>query len=261
MTSLRRLLSMVLVLALTGPASAATLVAEYQFENNVADSTANANNGTVRGAAISYVAGRFGSAAHFGGATAISVPSSASLNMPSSYTIALWFRNAVGVDPTPVSNAQLLGKNGAASNRSYGMFLSGADELDAFFQPTADLNARDITLPGVTFNDGLWHLFVTTYDAADGSQRLYADGVVRVTQTLATGLTLINSTPALVIGAFSGALDGASSFSSFYQGDLDDIRFYSGALTGAEITALTLPDPSSLGLALVGVAVALRRRR
>jgi hypothetical protein len=107
--------------------------------------------------------------------------------------------------------------------------------------------------------------FAVTFDGTSGSNNVqfyrgYTDtpAAVVATVTLAVSNTGL-STEVLSLGGHTG-LNAPRTF----HGLLDDVRIYGSVLSGAEIAqvqASSLPEPTCLGLLLVGGMMVMRRRR
>lgn len=136
---------------------------------------------------------------------------------------------------------------------------NGADRFNVYLGDTTNkgYHSTDIAIPR-----GEWtHLAFTYSDAAD-ELKLYVDGQLRTT---ATTSGLVNLDSGLTIGTREDLA------ASFFDGTLDELAFYSRALSGDEILArfgagppvAHAPEPAGLLLALAGglCLVLLRRRR
>jgi hypothetical protein len=101
---------------------------------------------------------------------------------------------------------------------------------------------------GVPFpTDGQWHVYALVVDTAS---HLYIDGV-----NVANGPAVFGPaayTPTRLGNQFGG-------YAEYLGGELDEVRIYSGALTGAEVGTL-VPEPASM-LAPLAAAPLVRRRR
>ncbi|HEY3862778.1 MAG TPA: LamG-like jellyroll fold domain-containing protein [Verrucomicrobiae bacterium] len=102
-------------------------------------------------------------------------------------------------------------------------------------------------------NDGAYHFVVVTRDQVTGMKTIYIDGAIDA-RTEAARLVLSDSHQVTV-----GAGDDASypnpitldSFYNGYDGDLDDLQFYSGVLNADEVKALYL-NPGSTAPNIAG---------
>jgi hypothetical protein len=142
---------------------------------------------------------------------------------------------------------------------------SAARSLSVWFKMSANSNAEFISYGGNTFSgcrfalyrdtttgvgveisgsgaasawtyDNLWHHLATTYDASATNATacsVFLDGVRMSVTTSASGVTINTVKTPVTIGAISGA---TSSYN--LNGQIDDARIYSRALTAPEIRLL-----------------------
>ena len=107
------------------------------------------------------------------------------------------------------------------------IFLWGADD--------------DVEFTGLNLTDGMWHSVAITYDGA-GQASLYADGVF--SQTLSyfnTGFERTINYNTIGDNNWLGVVDG---YDHPYTGNLQNIAFYSYALTAAEAAVIYTSSPS-----------------
>ncbi len=183
----------------------------------VTDSSGYGNNGTWSGTAT-YVAGKKGQAGRFNGSSHVSVPDAASLNM-ATLTVALWTKVNV-----PTSPPYLVGKS--EDYTGYGIY-------EYNWGPTG----KDIAaMTGQCWGGGAgryspvlgqWHFYAMSVNRA-GAMRFYVD------QNLIGEKADCDFTDAvsdLVIGKHY-------SMDEFFNGDIDDVRVYSRALSAEELAQL-----------------------
>ncbi len=198
-------------------------VAAYGFEEPsgaaVADSSGTGNNGTLANATRT-TAGRFGSALTFNGSNAwVTVPDAPSLDLTSSMTLEAWVRPATlaGAWRTVLMKEQ-------AGNLVYDLYAgrtgSPAAPLSEVYASGSPVAAQATT--GLALNT--WSHLASTYDGE--IVRLYVNGIQVATQAAVGDLP--NSTGALRIG-------GNNIWSEWFDGQIDEVRVYGRALTGAEI--------------------------
>jgi hypothetical protein len=198
------------------------LVGEWLCAGNVTDTSGNANNGTAT--AITYGADRHGkgsAACFFDGKTSgISVPSSASLGVTTSWSLSVWVNaTSFSVLAGIVSKYQTNNAKGPAVRLSYYSPFTGVDIDEAINTPDAGngmLSAGSWTHIGAVVNGT--------------SVTCYVNGVVSYTGT--AGYTAQTNSDPLVIG-----IDYANRF---FAGAIDDVRLYDRVLSAAEIEALYL---------------------
>jgi chitodextrinase len=208
--------SLLSVSALLAEAAAAGSgpVAAYPFDEGAGvtlhDLSGRANTGTVSGAA--WESGRFGNALSFdGGADAVTVPDSSSLDLLAGMTIEAWVR------PRALGGRRAVAAKEQSAAPVYALYASDdAGVPSGHIYALGDVGVGGTSpLPLLT-----WTHLAVTWDATVLS--LYVDGT-RVASRLALGV-LLPSAGALRIG---GSVDGL----------IDELRIYDRALSAAEIGA------------------------
>ena len=200
-------------------ATSTGLVAAYSFNEgtgtSVADASGNGNSGTLSGA--TWVAGKYGGALNFNGASnVVVINNSSSLALTNRMTLEAW------VMPTVAQS---------------GWRTIMQKETDAYFLHASGGGAALAPTAGGTFNGALDYfaaptaLAVNTWSHValtwDGSiMRLYINGVEAASKSR-TG-TLQSTTTPLRIG-------GNSPYGEFFLGRIDEVRIYNRALSAAEI--------------------------
>jgi Concanavalin A-like lectin/glucanases superfamily/PA14 domain len=113
-------------------------------------------------------------------------------------------------------------------------------------------------------NDGQWHLITLTRDAANGEIKIYVDGVLDAQGVGEAGGKTI---PFNLIGAVTRTgVDQVPNGYNFFNGQLDDVRFFNAVLSPADVVGL-LPQvtaapaaPTNLTATVSGGAVTLQWR-
>lgn len=235
-------LILILVLVLATPAGATTLVAHWAFDEGSGTSAAD-SAGTHTGTLVSsptWTTGRYGGGLDTSGGY-VSVAHAADLGNFSQMSLAMWVysRQWTG-DPVPIS------KDG--NSGYYWQRYSGTSRLGIWVGSGERGHVGNPTLDA-------WHHIAWTWDGSTFTP--YLDGVAQTTVAY-TGTIDPSATGALLIGAYTGGALGLN-------GIVDDVAIWSGALSGAEITAvmngsLGVPEPgSAVALAVLAVGLAVRR--
>jgi hypothetical protein len=196
------------------------LVGWWRAEGDARDSVGT-NHGTLEGA-VTFSAGKIGQAFEFDGTDAVTVPSSTSLDVLQGYSVAFWIKSHAW----PSSEALLLNKFvNAAEDKLVGIEPSGNVSFylhDVMHQ--ARLNSTK------ALSTDTWHHLATTYDGAHST--IYIDGILDAF-VAATG-NLSNSSGALAFGFNTGR----SGSWVHFVGELDEIRWYTRALSASEVALL-----------------------
>ena len=202
------------------------LIARYPFDGNANDVSGNNNNGTLVGG-VTLTTDRFGApnrAYSFNGTSSyISVPTSASLNSPSTAcTQAAWVylygTSLVGSGFNPLIMKSLTTENGFM----YRM-VANPDYIAAAFNTWDTSQGAAQTTP---LNQ--WHHVATVFNGS--TLRMYYDGAFIGSQPMV--MTIAADTRALTIGAdVPGVLE-------IFNGKIDDVCIYNRALSDADILQL-----------------------
>lgn len=156
-----------------------------------------------------------------------STPDAATFDFPGSFTIELRFQSNAPHDGVLVG--KFWQNSGSPLDDSYLISVRAADTVQARIQTTLQL--LDLRAGG-DIHDGEWHHVALVYDTADNVAELYLDGELRASQTLIG--TLHNTNVALRLGA---VLDGGS-LSTFFNGRMDELRFWITARRGQQAWCL-----------------------
>ncbi len=169
------------------------------------------------------------------------------------YSTSLWFR----ASPTNGELGGLLGGLTSTVDNRYFETDAWSDTsiISAKHRGTNFATAEAPANPG--YFDGNWHHVVGVFSATN-SRSLYVDGVLVATNNTAAN-TAVNPVRFSI-----GLLDRPSS-ADFYNGDMDEVSVYRGALTQSEVSSLYavgVPEPSTCLLAATAaLGLAFRRRR
>ena len=196
------------------------LVAYYPFNGNANDASGTGNNGIVYGATLTT--NRFGNANaayNFAGngTTYISVPSSPSLVITNTITMAVWIKSKGGGTYGP----RIVSKGPPC----YEINFSNTGT-----SPSANFDLQTLTTVSSTISlaQNNWIYLVGTYDGQ--AMKYYTNGVLAA-QASVTGAIGTNSEP-LGIG------ENLDDHSDCFNGAIDDVRIYNVALTSNQVSQL-----------------------
>ncbi len=227
-------LSMGLSPLLPEPAGLSTgLIAYYPFNADAADSSGHGHDGIAHN--LTTTSNRFStanSAWSFNGTNAyFSIPSSSELTLSTNFSVSLWiFQRDAQFEGYRLVDKAYAGETNGIILDTYGNFAEGSGRR---------LRLQTGTVPGVAINVVgntvyslfEWHNVVATVSGTTG--RLYLDG--RLDGSGNVGRISQNDLD-IFIGAdhpFKG-----SGNSHWFNGVIDDVRFYSRALMASEISEL-----------------------
>jgi hypothetical protein len=212
------------------------LVAWYPFNGNAQDESSYHNNGSVDGATL--INDRFGhanSAYYFDGVNdRITVPNNDMIDFDNdeSFTIALWMKTTNASEGCPL-NKQYAGYwNGYCFclNNSDAGYCTQAGHIMFYAAAGGDEDACSNN----TVNTGEWVFVTSIYNRTENSVKLYINADLQSDIGRISGN--IKTTQNLQIGYGPTTYNNEGYF--YYQGALDDIRFYSRILSQEEIDAL-----------------------
>ena len=204
----------------TGPISL------YNFDDDVLDSSGNANHGTVTGN-TTFTAGINASAFDFDGSTLITLANEGNFDFDrtDSYSFATW----INPDVTGIQN--LFDKR-TGTDGGYVFWLDG--NKPAFFT-SSDSGNRLSVRATTALSTGTWQHVAITYDgsSAAGGVTMYVDGspvaTTTTTDTLSSGNTLNDAAPKV----------GAKFNSSrFLDGQMDILEIYNSELSADKVSEL-----------------------
>ena len=222
-----------LCVALAMSANAATLIHYYPFTVDASDQ-AGTDHGTLQGGASVS-----GGVLNLDG-TNDHVTFAAHL-IPGAGSFSVWMSSKVGFAGPVGGIMEMISQGGSGS---------------AFYLGPAGTTTRvgdNWTSAYTPFpSDGLWHNYAVTVDAVNDITRLYIDG---------SQVSFIN----IEIGHGAGGTHTFlgkqySTHGEYWNGQIDNVRIYTGELTPGEITALNgggseVPEPWTMALTGAGLIV------
>ena len=218
------------------------LVAYYPFNGNANDGSGNGNNGIDSGATLTT--DRFGDvskAYSFNGQNDfISIPNSASLNIPGSFTVSLFFKYSGAGTPGKIYWT-MINKNstGGGNYDPFHIFVEAINNSADNMVPGqlgirfADgiIGHERLFMSKTLVNDGNWHFVAFVYDSIDHSYNFSVDNILDSTMDVGSGWQATTNTAPVTLGNWP-------AYGAFFNGSLDDIRIYNRAFNATEISAI-----------------------
>jgi arabinan endo-1,5-alpha-L-arabinosidase len=206
------------------PFEEAKLMAKYSFEDSLRDSLGKFSSGSVtgnridnNGGSITYEEGKHGKAAVFNGASGVRLPNGLISN--NKYSVSLWLKpqqlttyTTTFFGGADLNNWVSLVPNGPAGGNT--MVWSGSSRW--YDAPT-----------GLTIKPGEWTNVVFSVD--NGTIVMYVNGVQKFTGTNFPNIFTTNN------ASFSL---GVNWWDTPFNGLMDELHIYDGALTPAQVTNL-----------------------
>jgi hypothetical protein len=188
-----------------------------------ADSSGNANTGTLMNGAA-WTAGTSGQAVALDGVDDyVRIPHAAALDAYP-LSVAVWFKTT-----TTTGIRGLINKYVASSFNGYQIFINNGSLCAWYMKDAANYvyDGTSCTLSTAGANDGQWHHAMLVVDALGG--RLFLDGVQKNSRAW-TGLAgAATTTQEIDLGSYAG---------SYLPATVDEFRIYNRALSTTEVTQL-----------------------
>jgi fibronectin type 3 domain-containing protein len=198
----------------------AGLVAAYGFNegsgSTTADSSGNANTGTISGATWTP-SGRYGQALSFNGASSrVEINDANSLDLTTGMTIGAW------VNPTTLSGWRTVILKEISGGLAYGLYAYDNAPRPAAYINTGSGELAALGTAGIPLNT--WSHLAATYDGT--TLRLFVNGS-QVGSRAVSGAIRVSTNP-LRIG-------GNAIWGEYFNGVIDEVRIYNRALSQLEI--------------------------
>ena len=212
----------------------ANLQAFFPFNGNASDAGPNqlipGQTGTVNYTGADRKA-TTNSSAIFDGASYLNVADHSALNLESdNYSISCWIKT------TRTSKMMIWQESGAKGAKDNQTWLRIGDNSTTQFLRFATEDATGGTILSVgsagRVSDGSWHHVVCVREGTN--IKVYVDGVKISNEGNATAIKDVSNESGFKIGA----QEGATSYSNFFDGQLDDLIVYKRALSAQEVLDL-----------------------
>jgi hypothetical protein len=217
------------------------LAAHYELDGSLSDLSGGYRHGRTIAGDPTFDIGRVGRAASFDGDTQVSFGPIGSFERSDAFSIAAWIRGR-GKLPMAVYR-----KRDGVDGRGYELtfddvVLSGVQRWSARLTATISSGGPNGTIAVRTRDRvrlGDWQHVVMVWDGSGRSAglRLFLNG-------LPADVEIVQDTLGESIAALSPFTVGTRTLERSYNGQIDDLRLYSRALTAAEIEALAVHEPA-----------------
>jgi hypothetical protein len=197
--------------------------AYYKLDNSAEDETGS-YDGTESN--IEYRFGRYGQAAVFNGIVSASRSkiTTSGLTTYNNFSISFW------LNPDDVNNTRLIMGTSESflTQTGFGVFFGLTGNGNLTWRVSNGTSAVDIEKSSIS--TGNWHHIVITQNTSNNEKKLYVNGNLETTST-----STINTTGQ----AYSLIIGGYNTYNNTpYDGDIDQVRIYSTALTDSQVTQL-----------------------
>ncbi len=225
-----------------------SLIAHYEFEDNINDSTSNYNLSIANTGSLTYNnTGKYGKSFVFDGVNYLKTITN-SINESATGTISFWMKDN---DDEAGMTFLAMQDNNVTSYYSPSIYSNGSNELASH----GDYAGNPLLASPVdTLFDDNWHHVVLTFSGTDTAQ-FYVDGVAISMQPGDLENFRIGTT--MYLGAQFNPNTNAPNTPQFtpYTGEMDDVRIYNRELNATDVTELYNYSPPKLTLKAHGGAV------
>ena len=208
-------------------------VALYQLNGNANDLSPNAYNGTAPD--VSYGTGVFGQAGVFNGSTSRIQLDGLSgtgnfFGQIQTFTLSIWFKT------TSTASSNLFSDY---AGQSYNLQILFTDSTGEILVATrySDNSQKTTTSNASNLNDGAWHNVVVTMNGAYGVRNVYIDG--QFDNSISLGGPTFNNTLEQRVNL---AAVYTNTYSSYFNGEIDQVRIFDTALDATQVEALYLEE-------------------
>ena len=189
------------------------------------DSSGNNNNGAMSGSGVMRTAGRVGSGAltFDGSGGRVTIASSGSLNLTSSFTITAWLRaSSLSGYQTPVHK-------GVSAACSYWLQTKNSNPTSGFGTASTCSGYAEHVVTNTTLQTNVWYHVAARFDNAANTFTYYVNA--NPTYSASETRVPVGSTESLIFGESPYAGGNYER----WRGQLDEVRIYNRALTAQEI--------------------------
>lgn len=224
------------MITIAGLAFPQTPAAYWNFDEGSGDTVKDSVGGSTGkfSGAVSWTAGKSGSALRFNGVDShVNCGPTPSLNFSADFTVMLWMKAAkAGSDKNPYSGVLgkfMYGPGGKGINR-YDIILHNSGMVRAAIRGDKNI---DTGMAGPNLLDDSWHHIALAVTRT--SVKYYVDGKL-VKDTAGEWVPNANEAP-LTIGYRDGGMPA-------FNGVIDEVKFFSGALSAADISSQSSTAPA-----------------
>ena len=220
------------------------LIAYYPFDGNTNDASGNERHGNVAGEiAPTVIDGVIGQAYSFHEAEDgyITTPVRLAPRQDNALSVVCWIR--VSIENKYSSDGDtgtVWGRMKAGGREGVKLGVYSSHHKKKERRNKVEFNGRSETydqhkIRPLVVNDGNWHMIAVVWDRGDCT--MYVDTGLAGTIRCSYDLDRRGNVP-IFIGAKNNEKDGAVEEDRLFRGDIDEVRFYSRALSIAEIREL-----------------------
>lgn len=193
-------------------------------------------NEIVLSSGASLSAGHIGNALTLNGTTGAALATSTrGMTATQALTLAAWVKHT-----DAVSFDTIVSKGSAVNGRGFAFGFNGAN---LYFGKIGGVLSTSTVAP----SNGVYHHVAVTYAQSTGDMKFYLDGVLSQTINEGSAITQYFDSDPFTIGNF---VDNTT----FFNGQIDDMRIYNSILTDPEILAIATEDLAAPTVAITSPA-------
>ncbi|MDH3277152.1 MAG: hypothetical protein OEL77_02845 [Nitrosopumilus sp.] len=223
------------------------LLAYFQFDGTLRDSSGNGNHGVFSGTNEQYSTGVFSSQSllvNEGEYVVLENENNFDFESNQPFSVTFWVNNSQETNhPAVISKASPFWQGWKISLCDF-----DCDGIHFYMRGLTNTKLLEVYSDGV-LNDGQWNHVAVVYDGSKlaSGLKIYINNVETIPTIIQDTLgqsSILNDSPMVISGTMSQAM---------YSGQLDDLRIYSGALVPADVTEIfssSVPHVTSLDLSL-----------
>lgn len=202
------------------------LVAYYKLDESSGNASDSVGNITASNSSVTYVSGKINNGASFNRSAYLSLGTPSTLNFQGAMTISFWMYTS----PTELYTMLIADATSSAANGVYIIYTHPTRVIGFGWGNGSTATSRETNNDAYTINT--WTHITVTRDSSK-NQKIYVNGVeASYSQTENTSTPIYGTLQGLAIGR-----KGSSSY-NYYTGLLDEVGFWSRALSKDEISQL-----------------------
>lgn len=212
------------------------LVAHYKFEGNLSDSSGKGHNGSEIGSIAYASGGASGQALKLENGGYVKIPGSESLNLGEQFTLSAWVKLAAEENDVNRYNTVLFKEHPTEPNYFiYKAVASGTHDVRLDIQQLSTGFEPVVGTDGVGSLDLSSKWTMVTWVSDGDTLYVYVDGKLQSSATTGKKEYGTPFSDTIASNLFIGGPKGASA--ELFNGQIDEVKLFSKALTGSEIKA------------------------
>ena len=247
--------------------SRGSLISAYTFDETSGTAAADfvrggGGTGNLNGGS-SFASGKIGNAIELDGSTGYVLAPNVIGTGTTAYSVSAWvFADSATTWGTIVKNW---------GGSFTGAFHLGFDNVSGRISNYVSTPTVGPVIAPATLSLGAWHHVALTYNGGSATQILYIDGLQVAIGSASSSLTALGTNMGIGVKTNNATTAPDPSAPGWWDGRIDDLAFFNNVLTPAEVLqiknngdlgiSVTVPEPASAAVLVLGMAGLIRRRR